>query len=200
MECRLDSMCTSSMMYTLYLPTCGGMRTLSINFGISSTERRKDGHPVHGWNTIRLRQTKDKIHMSRKLPGFPLLQAIDSLCKKIRAQVVFHFGRKTDRHDSCFGDCIFRLIQYYPDQQCRITKLLRRYFLCRYHKLIQQGFKDKKLSDGILRDGDKLTESIHLSINFHPKKCAVLTTTSPVSYCALITMAGTRFEPAGRQV
>ena len=28
-------------------------------------------------------------------------------------------------------------------------------------------------------------------------KCAVLTTTSPVSYCALTTLAGTRFEPAG---
>ncbi|HRW94785.1 MAG TPA: pitrilysin family protein [Bacteroidales bacterium] len=44
----------------------------------------------------------------------------------------------------------------------------------------------------------KTTKSIHLSTLSSGMKCAVLTTTSPVSYCALTTMAGTRFEPAGR--
>ena len=33
-----DSMCTSSMMYTLYLPTWGGMRTCSLSERIPSTE------------------------------------------------------------------------------------------------------------------------------------------------------------------
>ena len=33
-----DSICTSSMMYTLYLPTCGGTCTCSIRVLMSSTE------------------------------------------------------------------------------------------------------------------------------------------------------------------
>ena len=33
-----DNICTSSIIYTLYCPTCGGIRTWSIRFLISSTE------------------------------------------------------------------------------------------------------------------------------------------------------------------
>ena len=33
-----ESICTSSIIYTLYFPTCGGMRTWSIKFLMSSTE------------------------------------------------------------------------------------------------------------------------------------------------------------------
>ena len=33
-----ESMCTSSMIYTLYLPICGGIRTWSIKLRMSSTE------------------------------------------------------------------------------------------------------------------------------------------------------------------
>ncbi len=40
-------------------------------------------------------------------------------------------------------------------------------------------------------------KSVFLTTLSSGMKCAVLTTTSPVSYCALTTLAGTRFEPAG---
>lgn len=43
----------------------------------------------------------------------------------------------------------------------------------------------------------KTMKSAFLTTLSSGMKCTVLTTTSPVSYCALTTMAGTRFEPEG---
>ena len=38
LKAAVESMCTSSMMKTLYLPTCGGMRVCSISVLMCSTE------------------------------------------------------------------------------------------------------------------------------------------------------------------
>lgn len=43
----------------------------------------------------------------------------------------------------------------------------------------------------------KTMKSIFLTTLSSGMKCAVMTTASPVSYCALTTLAGTRFEPSG---
>jgi len=81
-------MCTSSIIYTLYLPTCGGMRTCSTRFRISSTElfeAASSSWILKETDLLNERQDSHLSHASTILTG--LRQLI--VFARIRAQVVF---------------------------------------------------------------------------------------------------------------
>ena len=82
-----DSMCTSSMMKTLYLPTCGGMRVCSMSDLICSTElllAASSSKMLYERCSANALQLSHSPHASPSAVGFMQLMAL----AKMRAQVV----------------------------------------------------------------------------------------------------------------
>ena len=80
-------MCTSSMMNTLYFPTCGGMRVCSISVLIFSTElllAASSSRILYDRCSLNALQLSHSLHASPSVVGFKQLIAL----AKIRAQVV----------------------------------------------------------------------------------------------------------------
>ncbi len=81
-------MCTSSIIYILYLPTWGGILTCSVSSRISSTElldAASSSWMLKALDWLKERQDSQALHGSASGPGFMQLIVL----AKIRAQVVF---------------------------------------------------------------------------------------------------------------
>ena len=88
LNAAVDSMCTSSMINTLYLPTCGGMRVCSMSDFICSTElllAASSSKMLYERCSLKARQLSHSPHASPSAVGLKQLMAL----AKIRAHVVF---------------------------------------------------------------------------------------------------------------
>src|SRR6185295_10979259 len=81
-------MCTSSIMYTLYLPACGAKRTCSTNVLISSTELLLAASSSWIFNEVPSLKEIQELHLLQASPSAVLFSQLIVLAK-ILAQVVF---------------------------------------------------------------------------------------------------------------
>ena len=87
LNAAVESMCTSSMMNTLYLPTCGGMRVCSISAFMFSTElllAASSSYMLNERCSLKARQLSHSLQASPPSVGLRQLIAL----AKMRAQVV----------------------------------------------------------------------------------------------------------------
>ena len=88
LKAAVESMCTSSMINTLYLPTCGGTRVCSISVLMCSTElllAASSSKMLYERCSAKALQLSHSPHASPSWVGCSQLMAL----AKIRAQVVF---------------------------------------------------------------------------------------------------------------
>ena len=95
-----ESMCTSSMMYTLYLPTCGGTRTWSIRALMSSTPLFEAASS--SWIQYERPSAKER-HDSHVPHGSISAEGLEQLIifAKIRAVVVLPTPRGPQKRYAC---------------------------------------------------------------------------------------------------
>ena len=126
-----DSMCTSSMIYTLYLPICGGIRTWSINERISSTELFDAAS--NSWilnERCSLNATHDShaLHASFSAVGVKQLMVF----AKIRAHVVLPTPRGPQNRYACAKWLVRIALRNVCVNACcptTLSKVVGRYFL-----------------------------------------------------------------------
>ena len=93
LKAAVDSMCTSSMIYTQYLPIWGGMRTCSIRLRMSSTllfEAASNSWMLNERPSSNARHDSQWPHASPSAPGFWQFMVLAN----IRAVVVFPTPRE----------------------------------------------------------------------------------------------------------
>src|SRR5688572_23414949 len=86
LKAELLSMCTSSITYTLYAPSCGANRTWSTRWRISSTELFDAASSSYTLSEAPLLNETQDSHLSQASPAAEMLMQLMVLAK-IRAQV-----------------------------------------------------------------------------------------------------------------
>src|SRR5690606_10398695 len=98
-------MCTSSIIYILYRPVCGGIRTWSIRLRISSTELFEAASSSWILNELPCRKDLQLSHCPQASISSPRCSQLIVLAK-IRAQVVLPTPRGPQNKKAC-ASCLF---------------------------------------------------------------------------------------------
>ena len=126
-----DSMCTSSMIYTLYLPICGGIRTWSMSERISSTELLEAASS--SW-ILNDRCSLNAVHDSHWLHASCSAVGVRQLIvlAKIRAHVVLPTPRGPQNRYACAKWLVriaLRSVCVSASCPTTLSKVVGRYFL-----------------------------------------------------------------------
>src|SRR5690606_22863703 len=130
-------MCTSSMMYILYLPTCGGMRTCSIKVRMSSTKLLDAASSSWMEKDVPFANDSQLAHVPHASTS-PVICSQLMVLANMRAQLVLPTPRGPQNRKACANWLFLIAFLSVPVMCCcptTVSKVAGRYFLAETIKL-----------------------------------------------------------------